>query len=60
MTVTIRYWEKEKGSQINYHKRHERRFSGKNAKECMNQVRSYIYDHDLVKYTEAEIINIED
>ena len=65
MIITLRYW-KLTGTkslypgQPDYSQRIEKAFRGKNAAECMQKVNEYKHKHDLSKYTEAEIIDVED
>ena len=60
MKITIMFWEKNQNLTPNYDKKHIVVFTGNNAADCMCQVRDFKFNHDCVKYTSADIINVED
>ena len=60
MKITVRYWELYTNLEPNYNRRHERFFKGKSARECMWEISNFKMQHDLSRYTSAEIINVED
>ena len=61
MTITARYWERKSGTfDPDYNKRYTHLFSGKSAADCMEQYRRFSDCHDVVRYTSAEIIDVED
>ncbi len=60
MTIIVRYWRRKSSFEPDYNKQIEKEFVGDTARECMRQIHDYRYHHDLAKYTELEIINVED
>lgn len=61
MKITLRYWKRKDGMFApDYSQDYEKVFKGDNAAECMQKVKEYKRNHDLAKYTIAEIINVED
>ncbi len=60
MTITVRYWRRKANFEPDYNNQFEKKFIGCTARECMRQIHDYSYHHDLAKYTEPEIINVED
>ena len=61
MTVYIQWWDRNDDFTPNYfNEAHHGNIHGANAAECMAQIRNLKYNHDLIKYTAIEIVEIAD
>ena len=60
MTVTLLYFERFPDFTTDYEKRHYKKITGATAVYCMKQIDYFRLDHDVCKYTHAEIWDIED
>lgn len=60
MTLTIQWYERKSDLTTDYDKRFVETIEGKSAADCMAIFRMEGQEHDLAKYTDRRIINVED
>lgn len=60
MRIVIEYYTREVPPGQRFPRRYEKHFTAPTATECMGKVNRYRENHDLAKYTRAEIIRVED
>ena len=60
MTITARWFDRLPNWKADYDKKHFKEFSSDSAKDCFRQFQDYFYNHDVVKFTIPEIVNMED
>lgn len=61
MTLTIRYFRNNKEMRPDYSRSPlEKYIHGTDAADCMTQYHTFVNHHDLVKYSIARIVNVED
>ena len=60
MTITIRFWRRNRDFKPDYNKEIKQRFTGENAASCMEKINRFRENHDLAKFTHTEIVFVED
>lgn len=60
MTITIRFWRRNRDWEPDYSKKIITQITGENAADCMKQIYLFRQKQDLAKFTRAEIICVED
>lgn len=58
INVVVEWYERKKDWSPDYDKRYHTTIRGETPSECMQQVKALKYNHDVVKYTRAEIVYI--